>query len=110
MQGAIQRRWLSLLVMAFLLVGWQPLNPSPVKKRQNIPKAPEDWDCHATTATNLLTEQLVGGVLVVSNLFNIVVIVRYSFIAVIVTMTVRTMNNSAENVDGISTICLNFRF
>jgi hypothetical protein len=42
MQGAIQRRWLSLLVMAFLLVGWQLLNPSPVKKRQNIPKAPEE--------------------------------------------------------------------
>ncbi len=42
MQGAIQRRWLSLLVMAFLLVGWQPLNPSPVKKKQNIPKAPEE--------------------------------------------------------------------
>jgi hypothetical protein len=33
---------LSLLVMAFLLVGWQLLNPSPVKKRQNIPKAPEE--------------------------------------------------------------------
>jgi hypothetical protein len=69
-----------------------------------------DWDCHATTATDLLTEQLVGGVLVVSNLFNIAVIAKHSFIAVIVTMTTRMMNNSAGNVVGIFTICLNFRF
>jgi hypothetical protein len=40
LKGDMER--LSLLVMAFLLVGWQLLNPSPVKKRQNIPKAPEE--------------------------------------------------------------------
>jgi hypothetical protein len=60
-------------------------------------------------AINLLTEELVGCVLVANNPFNTAVIARHSFIAVIVTMTIRTMNNNVENVVTISTIYPNIR-